>query len=228
MIKETEIKGPFGVAWPFDMEVLGKDSALVTCHAVKVPWANNLWDTYVIAMMHLRPMPGKPDADIRLPGATHEVMVFAMQPEYRFNPAKTFVGHTLSPTNFVGQFISASDDVAASRVRSCVVAIVHGDLSPDTDFIQHWIHLFSASNIKGDPARAGETIIQLSGPDGRRRDMTIDPAPLTKKPKDTLCKFCGMPAVAVQVVGFDACIRCAARRNLFNPNAGLMGMLFGK
>ena len=199
-----KIEGPYGQANEYDIPAITRKygpNATLVAYYVNVPWANSMWTSYEIGIMHMRAVAGLPAPKFALPGATHEIFVFALA-DGPFHPCRG--GNRLTSQNFGAQMILTSDDAAIGHVEKAVEDIVHGDLSPDTDFTQHWIYRFGASNIKGDPAKAGQTVITVG-----KESITFDPAPLTKKPKDTLCKFCGMPAVAVQVVGTNACLRCA-------------------
>ena len=204
------ITGPFGIAREYDTDFMfkqiGQRDATLAMFAIKVPWANMLWQWYFVHIAHLRGVQGFPKPIFTLPGATHEVVIYALNPEYDFNARRNPGESLLHPVNFVGQIIRATDAEAVAEVVRAVQDCVDGNLSPDTDYTQHWIARFGSSNIKGDPKTAGETIIQI----GNHR-LQFDPAPLTKKPKDTLCKFCGSPVVAEAVVGDKVCNPCSKR-----------------
>lgn len=225
-MKSRTLTGPYGQAWTFDLDVLNKGmpaNPMLDVWAIKVPWANPSWDTYVLHLIHLRPVPGMPEVRFYLPGATHEISLYAMQPGYRFQAHVNPGGKNLTSVNFVGQFIT-HDLTAIAKVEACVMEILNGDLSPDTDYGQHWIARFGAHCIQlADPTRLGETIIQLGG----KRNIVIDPAPLSRKPKDILCKFCKMPAVATQVTGDDICLRCCKDRRI-TPKGAIFSMFFGQ
>ena len=83
---------------------------------------------------------------MHLEGATHEVMVYALDPDWsaRLDECPRW----LTPVNYVGQFVEVSDAAAEARVETAVRDILAGALSPDTDYIQHWIARFGASNVK--------------------------------------------------------------------------------
>ena len=84
----------------------------------------------------------------------------------------------LHPANFHGQFVEPNDAAAAARIRATVQDVLDGKLNPDTDYMRHWMHRFSASNIKGDPKTAGETRITIDHGDGSApTEVVIPPQP---------------------------------------------------
>jgi hypothetical protein len=161
----ADYQGDLGRAWRVDFRTLlrkkkapADQDATVAYWYVNAPYAHPVWHSYVIGAIHLRDIPGqsKP-ATINLPGATHEVFLFALDPDRPIDVAGP--PHYLA--NYIGQFIEPSDEAAVERIERAVRDICDGVLNPDTDYTQWWIRRFSASNIKGDPARAGETRIQV-------------------------------------------------------------------
>jgi hypothetical protein len=160
-----DMVGPHGQAWKMDLEAIQQkypnpDNATVCGWIVHAPWAHPFWHSYSIFAVHLRPIPGVKPATIHLEGATHEVLLHALDPEWKKDPKE--VPRHLQPANFCGQWIAPTDEAATAKVRECVVDIVHGRLSPDTDYIRFWMARFSDSNIK-DKERAGETRIIIEG-----------------------------------------------------------------
>jgi hypothetical protein len=183
-IRAPDITGPGGNAWRYDIPALRQaikttqPDGSIAAWLIKAPWANLAWHSYILMLVHLRPM-GLPTR-FYLEGATHEMTLAALDPSVALSllerPAMLY------PLNFAAQFIEPSDEAAIARCEKCVVDIVNGELSPDTDFTQHWIARFNASMIKGDPARAGETIIRMEGADGKMVEIVHDPVPLGRKP----------------------------------------------
>lgn len=148
------MEGPHGRAWRCSLSAIREslklssdEDATVCVWVVDAPWAHPLWRTYVIAAIHLRPTRLLPNPKVNLEGATHEVIVYALDPGREpdlLNPGST----RLNPANFAGQWLAASDVEAEHKVASCVEEIVHGALSPDTDFIREWVRRFSDSNLR--------------------------------------------------------------------------------
>lgn len=152
---EPTIRGRAGNAWLIDLKAATRrrgiendPRATVTlpCWIVAAAWAHPLWSHYAVLGIALRDVPGVPKAKINLQGATHEVMVYALDPDFR--PAVDEMPHYLTPVNFVGQFVAADDQSAAERIRQAVQEVADGTLSPDTDFRRQWVQRFSASNLK--------------------------------------------------------------------------------
>jgi hypothetical protein len=173
--------GQHGSAWLMDRDMLLKRGRPDDPrHAVTLdqwiahaPYAHPIWHSYMICSVALRNVPGLPEADIMLPGGTHEVFVIALNPNH-----DTWVDeapHMLTPVNFAGQFIEPDDEAANVRIRLTVQDVIDGKLNPDTDFMQWWIRRFSASNIKGDPATAGQTTIGVTQADGTQSTIVIPP-----------------------------------------------------
>jgi hypothetical protein len=109
------------------------------------------------------------------------MFLFALDPDWEMKLDETPT--ILHPANFVAQFIERNDNSAIKRIEQSVIEIVHGELSPDTDFMQHWIKRYGASNIKGDPSKAGETVVTIKHADGTMTELVVDPASLDKRPK---------------------------------------------
>ncbi|HJQ59413.1 MAG TPA: hypothetical protein VJ890_21075 [Vineibacter sp.] len=165
------IVGSLGRAWLADLAVMrnrleiesDRDGTL-TSWVIEVPWANPVWHSYALTLIHLRPIDGL-RTKFYLAGATHELWLYAMDPDAprddivngRLDSLSRF---WLEPKNFAAQFIETDDAAALQRVRAAVMKICEGKLSPDTDYIRHWMHLFGDNMIK-DMARAGETRLAI-------------------------------------------------------------------
>ena len=121
---------------------------------IEAPWAHPLWHSYYLTAMHLRHIEGMGPAHIYLEGATHEVVLFALQPDKSREPFAQGedTAQLLQPANFIAQWIAKDDDEARDKVFECVNDIVAGKLSPDTDFRSEWIVRFSDSNVRGNAA----------------------------------------------------------------------------
>ena len=138
---ETDLSSP-----EFNQPGMVPTSLSVAHYIVSAEWAHPVWSHYFICCVHLRDVEGVPAANIALEGATHEVMVFALDPSAEI-PLDT-MPTTLRPINFSGQFIAASDEDAKEKIEEVVLEIINGKLSPDTDFISEWVKRFSDSNLK--------------------------------------------------------------------------------
>jgi len=162
-IKPT-LTAPFGdrwtsKAWLVDLPALRRHKgipegvdATVAVWVVEAPWAEICWHSYMIALIHLRPLAGNPVPPIRyLYNATHEIRVHAMDPDVAREPAikgeqlPALMGE-LEPLTFAGQFNAGSDEAAKERVRMTVGSILQGVLNPDTE--DQWIAQFGDRMMK--------------------------------------------------------------------------------
>lgn len=150
-----DLTGIVGKAWLHDLEAavdrMGLDDRppiefTVSSWLVYAPWAHPLWAYYWLGCVSLRQIPGAAPPVILLPNATHEVMLYALNPDVE--PAIDDGPQMLLPANFHGQFIEACDEDAAARVHASAREIVEGLLSPDTDFCREWVKRYSDSNMR--------------------------------------------------------------------------------
>lgn len=157
---KPDIEGPHGRAWKVDMDAIRikyniapENDGTVAAWIVEAPWAHPAWHSYVIYCVHLRPLPDNRRTLIYFPEATHEILLFALDPHHPRQPIIEGKDspHRLTPSNFAAQFVEISDELAAERIEQCAREIVEGKLSPDTDFISQWIARFNDSMMKGRP-----------------------------------------------------------------------------
>lgn len=123
------------------------------CHwVIEAAWAHPAWHSYSIFCQHLRPMEGYDKPVItHLEGATHEMLVFALDPRKdRESMIKTGIvdGRWMNPPNFAAQFIAMNDEVARAKIQGAVQDIIDGTLSPDTDFRAMWIERFGDNMVR--------------------------------------------------------------------------------
>jgi hypothetical protein len=153
---EPHLVGPHARAWHVDLDATRRklkqtadQDGTVRIWIAEAPWAHPCWHSYAIVLLHLRPLPGKKTL-IYLEGATHEIWVQALHPDYAREPA--IRGEQpwafMTPNNYSSQFIADSDGAAAARVEEVVQRICDGTLSPDTDFIRVWQALFGDNMFK--------------------------------------------------------------------------------
>lgn len=152
----ADATGTHGRAWLLDvpnfLRNAGKDPALdctVVSWMIEAAWAHPVWHSYVIMCIHLRPTPDGKETVLYLPGATHEVWVYALNPEIARD--SVLRGETLPfllPINYAGQFVCKNDAEAARRVEEAMRGVLAGAVSPDTDYIGQWISLFGDSMIR--------------------------------------------------------------------------------
>lgn len=118
---------PFGAQW-----------------VLTVPWAHPLWSQYWVALYDLttKHADGTVPMIVR-PGMTHEMMVWAIDPD---KPVTTWEGRPdgclLTPPNHGYQFKAESDEAATARIAGYIDAIDKQQLSPDTDWRGVWNEMF--------------------------------------------------------------------------------------
>lgn len=187
-----EMMGAAGKAWRYDLARIRrregwwrrKPDASLLSWLIEAKWAHPLWHSYALHLIHLRPVEGLNEPKIYLPGATHEIFLYALDPE---EPRDlTRIARHLYPSNFGAQFISLDcehydDRGAIGRMNDTVREIVEGRLSPDTDHMQSWLARYGDAMIKGDPRRAGETKITLISPEGEDLNIIVEPQPPTPR-----------------------------------------------
>lgn len=148
-----EISGPRGRAWRVDVanaeEVFGESHAVLDIWIVEAPWAHPIWHSYMITLIHLRPMPDK-RLILYVPNASHEMLVYALDDRAPREPLirGTQPPRVLVPINFGAQFANHTDEAARQRIRDAVQEICAGQLSPDTDHQRAWIDRFGQSMIR--------------------------------------------------------------------------------
>ncbi len=138
----------YGRAWRVDLSVATNGPhASVAAWIVEAPWAHPFWSNYLISVSHLRPVSGLTDPKIYVDGASHEIVLHALNPDVApslVRPASTI----LAPANFAAQWVAGGDIDADGKIEQCVERILDRTLSPDTDAISQWIQLFNGAMLK--------------------------------------------------------------------------------
>lgn len=143
--EKPDIKDEHGCAWEFFLARTkpGQDACLKNW-IVRADWAHPVWHSYLISVIHLRPIEGAQGVSLYDPRATHEVAVLALDPD---KPVQNFEPPcVLSPPNYMEQFAAASDEDAIAKVEEAVREICRGRLSPDTDYWKTWRERFPFMN----------------------------------------------------------------------------------
>jgi hypothetical protein len=146
------VSGQHGRAWLCDLEPARrrfgvpaeKDSRLAVW-LIEAAWAHPIWHSYLLSLVHLRPL-GRGGATLRyLDEATHELCLWALDADADRRAviaSSSSAEARLEPLNFAAQFVEISDELAAARVQRTVQQICDGQLSPDTDHIRSWVALY--------------------------------------------------------------------------------------
>ena len=100
-----------------------------------------VWSQFSLSVMRLENSPGLPPATLQFPGATHELLVLALNPG---DPPRVHApddlgraglaacGGYLEPVDVVHQF-TATDDEMTQLAELCARACTDGRLNPSTD-----------------------------------------------------------------------------------------------
>lgn len=92
------------------------------------PGQSIAWDRYALSVIHLRDIEGARPADIAVPGATHELILHALDPARRPEPRKPRSWVPLSPFNAVEQIELPHDAAARELARLAAKSVVAGFL----------------------------------------------------------------------------------------------------
>lgn len=154
--KAPDLVGPHGRAWLFDLETArrelydGQQDATVCVWMAEAAWAHPIWHSYIVVLIHLRPVPGMQKPHLYRPDATHEFWIFAANPDHPREPqiaGKAGLGF-LTPKNFGAQLAMADDAAAMEEVERAVRDILGGVISPDTDWFSAWAARFGDAMVK--------------------------------------------------------------------------------
>jgi hypothetical protein len=146
-----KLNGPYGRAWQLDLKALVTEpDAAIDLWLVEAPYAHPVWHSYMLFLMHLRPLPDFPPPIFYLEGATHEFHIWALdasaQRQHIIDTGQ-WGEKRLNPMNFAVQ-VKMDDDEVKSKLRFSIVDILHGRISPDTDYRSRWARLWGDNMIK--------------------------------------------------------------------------------
>ena len=127
----------------------GPDQPFNAAWIVRAPWAHLAWNDYAILLVDLTTeIPGKGPPLLYRSDATHEVLVYALNPDHPLPILKKHGDadpkpHFLTPANHGYQFTAESDEAALERINGIAESVRDRELSPDTDFTWAWNVLFA-------------------------------------------------------------------------------------
>jgi hypothetical protein len=132
----TEHRGVYGRAQRIEIAPDARNaSESVCCYLITAPIYHPLWTQYRLDVIKLRDIQGMPPPILKFEGATHELMVLALNPEHgHWTPEKLDGGRVatpyLTPVNIAEQY-TATDDEMRHTADLCAQAVVHGVLNPE-------------------------------------------------------------------------------------------------
>lgn len=131
------------------------EAACVACWWLHCPGQSIAWEHYVLSVVHLRDLPGVPPAVIRLPHATHEVHLAALDPK-NADPYDTDTWVRLQPYNLIDQVQVPSDDDASELAHLCAREVAEGRLwaePPLSGQVEPWrtVLIRTSAHMRGEP-----------------------------------------------------------------------------
>lgn len=150
-----EMAGPAGTAerctLPDDVPHAGCAGWLLCC-----PGQSVAWDQYLLAVIHLRDVPGLPPAHRDVGGATHEVQLYALHPGTRAVPDDSSTWVRMDPPNLIWQGHLDDDTQAVALAEMCARAMVAGILwaEPPLSGQQspwHTTLVMTTAHLRGEP-----------------------------------------------------------------------------
>jgi hypothetical protein len=119
------------------------------------PGQSPAWQHYLLSIIHLRPIEGVREAVIRFPGATHEVLIVALDPSKKPTATKRRSWSFLWPTNLEQQVQLDNDDQAHALLLDCARAVVDGRLwaePPLSGQVEPWrtVLIKTAAHYRGE------------------------------------------------------------------------------
>lgn len=112
-------------------------------------------DRYALSIIHLRPIEGVKDAAVTVPGATHEVMLHALDPKTEPVPTDPMSWRRLHPINVLEQIELPDDAAAVDLARGCARAVLAGVLPAEpllSGAVEPWrtVLIKTAAHLRGE------------------------------------------------------------------------------
>lgn len=155
-MRDADIVGLVARCWKCGVtEIEGVPTANIASYLIFAPLAHPLWSWHVLSVVHLRETPELgPPRHVAFPGATHEVLVLALDPrkDAQLDPDDPMTWKFLVPPDVVHQVILEDDDAAATLADQVARAVASGDLIPDSDWRSLWV---AALDLTAEHSRLG-------------------------------------------------------------------------
>lgn len=135
--------GRRGNAWAAAFLEPRDDTNFVASWVAEATWAHPCWDQYLVICGHLRNVDSLPLPYTARHEHTHELYVYALDPETISKPGLARFPRVLMPPNHRYHFTAANDAAAADRVQKVVERIADGEMNPDTDGRAQWNLVFA-------------------------------------------------------------------------------------
>ncbi len=140
---DPTLTGTSGQAWHIPNDnVDPSQRAGLASWIVHIPGAHPFWSNWMVAVVHLRDVPGATPAKRNYPEAEYEFLILTINPEEHPTPtveeALSKGLHFLHPVDVCEQFHGVTDQDAVRICESAVRASLNGRISPDQDFRPIW------------------------------------------------------------------------------------------
>jgi hypothetical protein len=132
----ARLVGAHGRAWRTRLPTPG---AALAVWIVEADWARD-GRAFLMAVCHLRPLDGVPDAAPRDPGATHEAVIYEIDPAWPIELDATPV--LRAPGLLSSHFRATSDRAAIMTLGKAVRDVIHQRVGPGPEFAAHWLVRF--------------------------------------------------------------------------------------
>jgi hypothetical protein len=136
-LSQNRLEGPYGRGFRMDLPDRPEMAETVCMWVVSSPVWHPLWAQYSIGVVRLRQgTPGFPDPVLKFVGATHELLVLALNPDFgpwneRNVVEADYALPYLTPVNIAEQY-TATDDEMMVLAGLCVLGVLNGHLNPET------------------------------------------------------------------------------------------------
>jgi len=131
MFPREIMRGPAGVAvqlYAARVDTV-EEQAMVACWFLNCPGQSAPGvEQYILWANHLRPLPGLGPPAPLMPGATHEVLLAALDPDGHPEPTDSATWEPFVPANLVQQLILTDDVACQVLIRSAAEEICGGRL----------------------------------------------------------------------------------------------------
>lgn len=150
-MRAPDVQGGAGRAWCIPNRSTHPDHAAgLISYLLDVPGAHPFWHRWALSVIHLRPIHNVRPAVIRLPGATHEIIIASIDPKWAPVEDMDDLGFSrgvpyLRPIDVMHQFIVRGDVDAVQLGTLCARAVCDGILSPDQDHRSAWVASIDAT-----------------------------------------------------------------------------------
>ena len=153
------LSGPAGTATELNWKRERRDppdwTATLAGWFLNCPGQSPAWEHYLLSIIHLRPIEGVKPAVVNVPGATHEILMVALDPGKNPKPEDSYSWSFLRPTNLMEQVQLPDDESAVDLLHDCVVAVLDGRLWAEpmlSGQVEPWrtVLVKAAAHIRGE------------------------------------------------------------------------------